>query len=166
MEKIVSRSIGCWICLVSFCIGILHNNSVQNVSSFYKIGPNMSLIILGFQINTYTNYFIIVSYCFVNSIFRSSFHNILVPWVTNSIQDITKPKPKNIHMFAYETAIIITVYTWFDWFLYYNILVSQIDLLLVEISMDLIMSLVITHYYLNNEMPIKNKNKNELDCLL
>jgi hypothetical protein len=90
----------------------------------------------------------------------------LVPWVTNSIQDITKPKPKNIHMFAYETAIIITVYTWFDWFLYYNILVSQIDLLLVEISMDLIMSLVITHYYLNNEMPIKNKNKNELDCLL
>jgi hypothetical protein len=156
MEKLVSRSIACWICIVSFCIAFMHNN-LESVSAFYNIGPNASLIILGFSIDNYNKYLLVVTYCFINSIFRSLFHNILTPWVTNVVQDITKIKPKSIHMFAYESAIIIPVYTWFDWFLYYNILVSQIDLLLVEISMDLIMSLIITYYYISNEPPIKNK---------
>ena len=79
--------------------------------------------------------------------------------------NITKPKPKNIHMFAYESAFIITIYTWFDWFLYYNILVSQIDLLLVEITMDLIMAGIITNYYVNHEI-IVIKPKSEYDLLL
>lgn len=166
MEKIVSRSIGCWICIVSFCIGILHNRS-ESVSAFYNIGPNSSLIILGFTINNYNKYIVVVSYCFINSILRSLFHNILTPWVTNVVQDITKPKPIAIQSFAYESAIIITVYTWFDWFLYYNILVSQIDLLLVEISMDLIMALIITHYYIRvDDNREKEKNKTEYDMLL
>jgi hypothetical protein len=171
----VSRSIGCWICIVSFCIGTLHNHS-ESVSAFYNIGPNPSLVILGFVINNYNKYIVVVSYCFINSIFRSLFHNILTPWVTNVVQDITKPKPKIIHLFAYESAIIITVYTWFDWFLYYNILVSQIDLLLVEIIMDLMMALIITHYYVSYDdirfdgtridTREREKNKNEYDSLL
>lgn len=165
MEKIVSRSIGCWICIVSFCIGILHNRN-ESVSAFYNIGPNSSLVILGFVINNYNKYIVVVSYCFINSIFRSLFHNILTPWVTNVVQDITKPKPIAIQSFAYESAIIITVYTWFDWFLYYNILVSQIDLLLVEITMDLMMALIITHYYISLDNREKEKNKTEYDMLL
>jgi hypothetical protein len=90
----------------------------------------------------------------------------LIPWVTNSIQDITKPKPINIHIFAYESAFIITIYTWFDWFLYYNILISQIDLLIIEISMDVIMAGIITNYYINYKIPLTNKNKMEYDSLL
>ena len=90
----------------------------------------------------------------------------MIPWVTNSIQDITKPKPINIHIFAYESAFIITIYTWFDWFLYYNILISQIDLLVIEISMDLIMAGIITNYYINYKIPLINKNKLEYDSLL
>ena len=148
MEKIVCRSIFGWICFVSLFIGILHNET-KIVNPFYNIGPNSFLVILGFNINNYRKYSLIVGYCFINSIFRSLFHNILIPWVTNSIQDITKPKPKSIHMFAYESAFIITIYTWFDWFLYYNILVSQVDLLIVEITMDIIMACIITKYYIN-----------------
>ena len=170
MEKMVSRSIGCWICIVSFCIGILHSHS-ESVSAFYNIGPNSSLIILGFSIDSYNKYLFIVGYCVINSIFRSLFHNILTPWVTNVVQDITKLKPRSMHMFAYESAIIVTVYTWFDWFLYYNILVSQIDLLIVEISMDLIMALIITYYYVSYEEMMdrnkaKEKNSSEFDLLL
>ena len=167
MEKIICRGIFCWVCFVSLCIGILHTET-SIVSPFYNIGPNSVLVILGFSINDYRKYSLIVGYCFINSIFRSLFHNILIPWVTNSIQDITKPKPINMHMFAYESAFIITIYTWFDWFLYYNILISQIDLLVIEISMDLIMAGIITNYYIKYEIPLtnKNKNKSEYDLLL
>lgn len=164
MEKIVCRSIFGWICLVSLFIGILHNET-NIVNPFYNIGPNTFLVILGFNINNYRKYSLIVGYCFINSIFRSLFHNILIPWVTNSIQDITKPKPKSIHMFAYESAFIITIYTWFDWFLYYNILVSQVDLLIVEITMDIIMACIITKYYIHYEIT-SNKQKIEYDLLL
>ena len=165
MEKIVCRSIFVWICFVSVCIGMLYKQT-KMVSPFYNIGPNSVLVILGFNINNYTKYSLIVGYCVINSVFRSLFHNILIPWVTNSIQDITKPKPINIHIFAYESAFIITIYTWFDWFLYYNILISQIDLLIIEISMDVIMAGIITNYYINYKIPLTNKNKMEYDSLL
>ena len=148
MEKIVSNCILFWMCFVSFFIGLLHNQTSES-NDFYNFGPSDNLVILGFIINTYQMYSCIIGYCFINSILRSLFHNLLTPWVTNFIQDKTREKPKNIHRFAYESAYIITLYTWFDWFLYYNILISQIDLLLVEIIIDLIMAGFVTYYYLN-----------------
>jgi hypothetical protein len=149
------------MCLVSLCISILHSEINSN-NKFYNIGPNDSLLILGFVIDNYLKYLSIISYCLVNSVFRSLFHNILIPWVTNSIQDVTKQKPKNIHMFAYESAFIITIYTWFDWFLYYNILISQIDILMIEIIIDIIMAGLVTNYYLNNNLFIIKKSEYEL----
>lgn len=161
MEKIITRCILVWMCLVSLCISILHSEIHSN-NKFYNIGPNDSLLILGFVIDNYLKYLSIISYCLVNSVFRSLFHNILIPWVTNSIQDVTKQKPKNIHMFAYESAFIITIYTWFDWFLYYNILISQIDILMIEIIIDIIMAGLVTNYYLNNNLFIIKKSEYEL----
>ena len=169
-EKIISRSIFLWMFCVSIFITYLHNQS-NIYNKFYNFGPNTSLIILGFTIDTYYRYAYVIGYCFVNSVFRSLFHNILTSWVTNSVQDITKPKPITMHMFAYESAYIITLYTWFDWFLYYNILLSQIDVLLIEIVIDLIMSGFVTKYYLANEFIIDNydvkaANKSEYTPIL
>jgi hypothetical protein len=65
-------------------------------------------------------------------------------------------------MFAYESAFIITIYTWFDWFLYYNILLSQIDILLIEIVIDIIMAGLVTNYYLNNNLFVIKKSEYEL----
>lgn len=158
MEKIVCRSIFVWVCFVSIFIGIL-NSGEKNISPFYNTGPNSVLVILVFNIDNYTKYSLIVCYSFINSIFRSLFHNILMPWVNNSIRDITKPVPINIHIFAYESAFIITIYTWCDWFLYYNILISQIDLLIIEITIDVIMAGIITKYYINHKIPLKNKTE-------
>ena len=106
---------------ITFCIGFLHNQTSVS-TSFYNFGPSDNLVILGFVINTYKTYLCIIGYCFINSIKRSLFHNLLTPRVTNCIQDKTKTKPKNIHRFAYESVYIITLYTWFDWFLYYIVI--------------------------------------------
>jgi len=177
-EKVISRGIFLWMFFVSIFITYLHNQS-KIYNKFYNFGPNTSLIILGFTIDTYYRYFYIIGYCFVNSVFRSLFHNVLTSWVTNSVQDITRPKPITMHMFAYvsayvsayESAYIITLYTWFDWFLYYNILLSQIDVLLIEIVIDLIMAGFVTKYYLANECiihdyDVKATNKSEYTPIL
>ena len=173
MEKIVCHSVFIWMCFISLCIGILHSeNNTSSSYNYYHFGPNSSLIIMGFSIDNYKKYMCLIGYCFINSIFRSAFHNILTPWVTNSIQDITRPKPKNIHFFAYESAFIITLYTWFDWFLYYNILLAQMDMLLIELIIDVFMAGLVTHYYLIShdrmelELNHKKINLSEYESIL
>ena len=158
MEKVVCYSVIIWMGIILICLGALHNDST---SSFYNFGPNSKLVILGFTINNYKKYLLIVTYCLINSIFRSLTHNILNPWMTNIVQDITKSKPKSIHIFAYEVSYVITIYSWFDWFLNYNILLSQIDLLIIEICIDLIMAYILTSYYINHEIPFINKHEYE-----
>jgi len=41
------------------------------------------------------------------------------------------------------------IYNWFDFFMYMNILLSQIDMLLVEVFSDLIVNYFLTKYYLS-----------------
>jgi hypothetical protein len=116
---------------------------------FYNFGPNKDLNILGFLIDTNKKYGLIVSYCFINSLFRTLYNSILHAWLINHIQDETKEKSNSIRFLAYEITCVTTIYVWFDWFIYINILLSQIDMVLIEIIADLIMSLITTRYYLN-----------------
>ena len=119
--------------------------------TYYRFGPSNNLKILGISIDTYPKYTCVLSYCVINSIMRSITHNILTPWMTNVIQDVTKNKDKNIHMFAYEVTYVISIYSWVDWYLYLNFLLSQVDIFLVEICVDLIMAGILTRYYLNKK---------------
>ena len=80
---------------------------------------------------------------------RSAYRDILLPWQTNSVQDITKIKKQDMKCFAYEVSFITTIYGWMDWYIYINLLLSQADMILIEISSDLIMSFATTRYYLN-----------------
>lgn len=71
--------------------------------------------------------------------------------MTNVIQDTTINKDKSIHMFAYEVTYVISIYSLVDWYLYLNFLLSRVDIFLVEISVDLKMAGILTHYYLNKK---------------
>jgi hypothetical protein len=149
MEKFVSRVIIAWMMLIIIIMSSLYNKMDAEAQKFYIFGPNNNLMIFGIQINSYTKYSIVVFYCFINSLIRTSYGNILRPWLTNSIQDINIEKNQAITFFAYEVTYVITIYTWFDWYIYMNILVAQVDMLIVEIISDIIMSGLITRYYLN-----------------
>ena len=48
----------------------------------------------------------------------------------------------------YQIVMCNTIYTWFDWFIYINILLSQIDMVFVEITTDIVVTICITRYYL------------------
>jgi len=69
----------------------------------------------------------------------------------NHIQDETKEKSIEIRTFAYEITCVTTIYAWFDWFIYINILLSQIDMVIIEIIADLIVSMLTTTYYLRTQ---------------
>lgn len=160
-QNIISKIISIWMCTVIVTMSALLKYEDNEEKDFYRFGPNDNLIILGFKINNNTKYTIVISYCFLNSLIRTLYNSILHPWLINNIQDETKEKHKDIYNFAYEVSMVTTIYMWFDWFIYMNILLSQIDMVLIEISADVIMSLLTTTYYLN----LKN-NYSELSPLL
>jgi hypothetical protein len=85
----------------------------------------------------------------------------LQSWITNHLQDESSMlRSGDEYRFSYEISCVNTIYAWFDWFLYMHILLSQIDLFLVEVSVDIMMTLLITNYYLgkksNGIIPIRH----------
>ena len=161
IQKIVSRWILSWMIFITISLLTIKlkrngNDNIENGDGnqdkedlFYKVGPNVHLMIMGIRIDTYGKYFIVVSYCFINSMSRTLCNNVLHSWLINQIQDETKDKKMISKIFAYEVTCSTTIYFWFDWFIYMNILLSQIDMILIEIMADLVMSLMTTAYYLH-----------------
>jgi hypothetical protein len=140
----ICRIISLWIIL---SIGFVIYFSIKESIDF-QIGPNPDLFILQIAIDTKAKYITVILFCFSNSIFRSLQHNVLQPWIINNIQDTTNLNKSINHLSSYEISIISTIYTWFDFFMYMNILMSQMDLFLVEVSVDVIITIIITNYYL------------------
>ena len=146
--RFISRTFMVWIMIIYATFVIVLSNTSDKYKEFYRIGPHEDLVILGIQIDTLPKYWFLVTYSFVNSIFRTLSHSYIRPWILNNIQNEQKEKTHIDSKLAYEMITISTVYEWTDWLLYMNILLSQIDMLLVEIIAELGISYVVTYYYL------------------
>ena len=145
-------------------IGNMYKYMDTSEAQFYRFGPYENFLVIGIKINTPGKYLLVVGYCFVNSLIRNTIHNILNSWLINSVQDVNIIKPKQIKMFAYEVTYVSTIYNWVDWYIYMNLLLAQVDMLLTEILADLIMSGLVTYYYLETE-PVKNKTIKEEEVI-
>ena len=161
MNKIivVTNAISIWIIIViSFLVFISVEETV-----FFPIGPNSQLYILQIPINTSTKYIGVVIFCFSNSIFRSLHHNIIQSWITNNIQDENNMVTIDIfcrikyHVFPLFIPGLIFLC---------NILMSQIDLLFVEVFADVFMTIIITKYYLDKKQDILEEEEEEKENLL
>lgn len=146
LQKKVCRLLLAWMVII--ISSSLFTIDIYNL----RIGPNDDLKIFGWIINTPSKYFGVVIYCLINSVFRTASSNILSPWMINNIQDENKNIDSSQYRFAYEITAVTTIYHWFDWYIYMNILLSQIDMVFVEITADVIISLWSTRRYmkLNN----------------
>jgi hypothetical protein len=163
LQSFVCKTLSFWMIAVTGTVMALTSKYASDEQRmFYQFGPNEHLKILGFVIDDHEKYFLVVVYCFINSMFRTLFTSVLHPWLINNIQDESKKKPHDITAFAYEVTCVTTVYQWFDWFLYMNILLSQIDMVLLEICADLIMSNLVTTYYLALGSALDDPNNHEL----
>lgn len=63
-----------------------------------------------------------------------------------------------------ELSSISTIFIWFDFFMYMNIILSQIDMLIIETTIDLIMILLVARHYLNLKTVAQTslENKHEI----
>lgn len=137
-----------WVIIIYVILYAVLNNTSDKYKEFYRIGPNEDLIIMGIQINTLPKYYFLVTYSFINSVFRTIHHNYLHPWILNNVQNEVKSKEHLNKYVVYQIVTISTIYNWTDWLLYMNILLAQIDMMIVEIVADLGISYVTTYYYL------------------
>ncbi len=156
MEKIIGRVVLIWIFIISGFIGVFISNNSDN--QLFRFGPNPDLIIMGISIDTREKYVSVVSFCFVNSGVRCMNHNILQSWIINTVQDktVAHVNPRQ----SYEISFISTIFNWFDFFMYMNILMSQFDMLLIETFADLIMTAILTSYYLRLKQKVVVTDEN------
>jgi hypothetical protein len=154
---VVSRVIAGWmIVILTILLSYIFANTEQFVgdTSFYRFGPNPELIILGITIDTPEKYGLIVLYAVINTVIRNLDHSIIAPWITLNVQNI-KAQPtedtekKDTHK-QFEISIINTIYSWFDWLIYINMLLAQVDMFLLETITDVIAIYFVTRWYIKN----------------
>ena len=143
-ELMLSRAIMSWMCASSFVLFFV----VMEDTSKFNIGPNPDFFIMNVCIDTPAKYASIVTFCFLNSGFRSLNHTILQSWITNTVQNKQFYGTLN-KSHAYQISFAASIYQWFDFFMYMNILMAQFDMLVVEIFSDLLITMFVTRYYLN-----------------
>jgi hypothetical protein len=139
------------------CIGLLYNNMDSKMHLFFKFGPNNTFYIIGINIDNYEKYLCVAFYCFANSIARCVMINLLQPWLINQVQDKSKEKTSAITLTAYQINSVVKIYAWVDWFIYMKLLFSQIDIFIIEIGADVIVSNIAVYYYLRNKSEINNE---------
>lgn len=137
----VSRIIALWI----ICIGTGIGYIVSTTS--YRIGPNPSFIILGTTIDTVQKYIALCAYVIVNIIMRNMNFTIINPWLIQHVQNTNPLLLPSSHV--YHISICFTLYGWVDSIIYIHVIMSQFDIVLLEIITDLIVHTYITRTYLH-----------------
>ena len=160
-----TRAVFIWMIII--CILFLIFNSEFKDPMFYRFGPQPDFKILGLVINNYYRYSLIVIYTFINTYIRTINRDILSPWIIHNLQntsnDAINKRKCYKYIFFYEINMVSKIYFWFDWFIYMNMLLSQIDMILLESSVDVILSLYITSTYLR----VKKTHENNLqNCII
>lgn len=123
----------------------------DDLLTFYKIGPHDGLIIMGIVVDTYAKYAAVTIFCVMNSMVRSVETDVLHAWLINNVQDQSVIKPPEVRRAAYGVAAVHSIYYWWDWFVYMNILLAQCDLFLMEMTASIFTSMVTTRMYLHKD---------------
>lgn len=142
---LTSRIITGWV--LGCCMLISY--TVDTTNSFYNVGPSDNLTFIGITIDTEFKYACIIVYCLINTVIRSCSHNIVYPYITLNIQD---PSNKNKVQNPHEIVTINILYYWFDWIIYINLLISQVDMIIIEMISEIIITNLITYKYIREKI--------------
>jgi len=147
-----------WCLLICSLMGIFHEYFDDPM--YYRFGPHPDFKLLGFTVDTYSKYFMIIVYTFINTYIRNINSDILKPWVTHNLENTNNESivKRQLHnqLFFYEITFVSKIFFWVDWFIYMNMLLSQIDMILIEGIIDIIVSFYITHQYLKMKVVDEN----------
>jgi len=136
---LVSRMIALWI----FCIG---TGIGYMMPTTYRIGPSPHFIILGITIDTVPKYIGLCAYVIGNMIMRNLNFNVITPWLIQHVQNTNPLSTPSQHV--YQIALCCTMYGWVDSVIYIHVILSQLDIVVLEMVTDLIVNLYLTRAYL------------------
>lgn len=126
--------------------------SQSSVDTFYTFGPSSTFIILGITIDTPLKYSIVVLYSVLDTLVTALLYQVVTPWLTLVVHDTTVSKTHLSYFLIHEISIISRIYAWIDWLLYINILLSQIDVALIQLLTDALCTIYITYVYLDTSV--------------
>jgi hypothetical protein len=151
MVGLITKGIIAWMLLVSSVVCIMLDSAPDSLLTFYRLGPQKDLVVIGIVINNNTRYAIVALFCITNSLIRSVESDIVHSWIINNVQDKSVHKTDEIRHLAYQVSIVHSIYQWWDWFIDMNILLAQIDLFLMEMLSSVLTSIITTRMYLTCE---------------
>lgn len=128
--SLVSKGIAGWMGLVMIIMVASVHESPN--TKFFRMGPHEDLAIFGIAIDTGAKYTLIFLYTCVSTVVRTLQQEVLRPWIIQKVQN-DHEKELSVRKDAYMVVTIETMYIWFDWFMYINILLAQVDLMIVEV---------------------------------
>jgi hypothetical protein len=160
---LASRLVTGWTAAVSITLCVVLARDGGD-TRFYRFGPHADLLILGVRIDTGVKYGCLLVYCLINTCVRNLNHQVVSPWLTLAVQDETVDKSGLSHRHAYEVALFNCVYSWFDWFIYIHMLLAQVDMVLMEIGTDLVVTFFLTRFYLNTGPGRATSMHDGIDC--
>ena len=120
---------------------------------FYQFGPSPNLVILGLVVDNYTLYTGIIFYSFFNTVIRNMNNQVVCAWITLVVHNTTIPKDDIPQLYIYEITLMSSFYTYIDWFIYLNLVFSQIDIILIELVGELFITFMVTRIYLETSIP-------------
>lgn len=139
---VFAKGLLAWVIFVTLIVTQINKG---NQTPFFRWGPNEGLILFYVVIDNYYKYIIVVLYTLMSTILRTLQSEILMPWIIQSVQNHNE-KTEYVKKHAYEVVIIDGIYRWFDWFMYMNILLAQIDMMAIEVIGNLVISYLTTRY--------------------
>jgi hypothetical protein len=90
----------------------------------------------------------VVFYSFFNTVIRNLNNQIVGSWITLVVHDPTVSKQDISHLYMYEITLMSSIYTYIDWFIYLNLVFSQLDIVLIEFAGEMFITFIVTRMYL------------------
>ena len=158
------RVLQCWTASVLITLGVLLQKGTA-LKNFYQFGPSDNLIILGLVINSYALYAGVVFYSFFNTVIRNLNNQIVRSWITLVIHDTTIPKIDLSHLYIYEITLMNAIYSYIDWFIYLNLVFSQLDIVLIEFVGEMFITFIVTRMYLSISPQVSEPQVSNVDMV-
>ena len=80
---------------------------------------------------------------------RNLNNQVVHAWITLVVYDTTIPKNDLSQLYIYEITLMSAIYTYIDWFIYLNLVFSQLDIILIELAGELFITFIVTRMYLS-----------------
>ena len=167
--EFICKGLSGWMAFVSVMLAFFVNNNPN--SKFFRIGPHSDLTIFGIAIDTGLRYSVVLAYTAVSTIVRTLQQEVLRPWIIQKVQNDSE-KNEHVREMAYPAVTVETLFIWFDWFMYLNILLAQVDLMAVEMAGNVAMTILTTTIYLGStprtpriQIDTSASKQSSLECL-